>query len=72
MKKPIISLTLLFIQIVVAGQNVDFDKSNVSYKKGKLYIIEGKTTKNQEITLKVINYEDKAVLDEIVKKPVEK
>jgi hypothetical protein len=52
--------------------DVDFDQSNVPMKKGKLYIIEGKTVKNQEIILKVINYEDKAVLDEIVKKPIEK
>lgn len=52
--------------------DVDFDQSNVPLKKGKLYIIEGKTVKNQEIILKVINYENKAVLDEIVKKPVEK
>ncbi|WP_374172774.1 DUF4258 domain-containing protein [Flavobacterium tructae] len=48
--------------------DVDFDKSNVSVNKGKLYIIEGKTAKNQEIILKVINYEDKAILDEIIKK----
>ena len=52
--------------------DVDFDQSNVPLKKGKLYIIEGKTVKNQEIILKVINYEDKAILDEVVKKPVEK
>ncbi|OMQ09006.1 DUF4258 domain-containing protein [[Flexibacter] sp. ATCC 35103] len=48
--------------------DVDFDQSNVSFKKGKLYIIEGKTVKNQEVILKVINYENKAVLDEIIKK----
>ncbi|OXB00690.1 DUF4258 domain-containing protein [Flavobacterium pectinovorum] len=48
--------------------DVDFDQSNVPLKKGKLYIIEGKTVKNQEIILKVINYENKAVLDEIIKK----
>ena len=48
--------------------DVDFDQSNVTLKKGKLYIIEGKTAKNQEIILKVINYENKAVLEEIVKK----
>jgi hypothetical protein len=52
--------------------DVDFDQSNVPFKKGKLYIIEGKTAKNQEIILKVINFEDKAILDEIVKKPIEK
>ncbi|HEX9150944.1 MAG TPA: DUF4258 domain-containing protein [Flavobacterium sp.] len=48
--------------------DVDFDKSNVELKKGKLYTIEGKTTKNEEITLKVINYSDKAVLEDIIKK----
>lgn len=48
--------------------DVDFDKSNVPYKKGKLYIIEGKTKKNQEIIIKVINYENKAVLEDINKK----
>ena len=52
--------------------DVDFDQSNISVKKGKLYIIEGKTAANQEIILKVINYEKKAVLEEIIKKPVEK
>jgi len=48
--------------------DVDFDQSNVPVKSGKLYIIEGKTVKNQEIILKVINYENKAVLEDIVKK----
>ena len=48
--------------------DVDFDKSNMELKKGKLYIIEGQTTKKQEITLKVINYSDKAVLEDIIKK----
>lgn len=48
--------------------DVDFDQSNVPAKGGKLYIIEGKTVKNQEIILKVVNYENKAVLEEIVKK----
>lgn len=48
--------------------DVDFDNSNIPYKKGKLYIIEGKTKKNQQIIIKVINYDNKAVLDDIVKK----
>ncbi|WDF61993.1 DUF4258 domain-containing protein [Flavobacterium sp. KACC 22758] len=48
--------------------DVDFDQSNIPFKKGKLYIIEGKTAKNQEIILKVVNYEKKAVLEEIIKK----
>jgi hypothetical protein len=48
--------------------DIDFDQSNIEYKKGKLYVVEGKTLKNQKIILKVINYPEKAVLDEIIKK----
>ena len=48
--------------------DVDFDQSNIQIGNGKLYVIEGKTVKNQEIILKVINYLDKAVLDDIIKK----
>ncbi|HWS60519.1 MAG TPA: DUF4258 domain-containing protein [Flavobacterium sp.] len=48
--------------------DVDFDKSNIAVGSGKLYVIEGKTVQNQKITLKVINYSDKAVLDNIIKK----
>ncbi len=48
--------------------DVDFDQSNVEFKNGKIYVIEGKTVKNQEIILKVINYPEKAVLDDIIKK----
>lgn len=50
--------------------DVDFDKSNIKVEGGKLYIIEGKTSKNQEIILEVINYENKAVLKNIIKKQV--
>jgi hypothetical protein len=48
--------------------DVDFDKSNVKRQNGKLYIIEGKTTKNDTITLKVVNYPKKAVLEDIIRK----
>lgn len=48
--------------------DIDFDKSNVELKKGKLYIIEGKTIKNQKVILKVINYSDRALLEDIIKK----
>ncbi len=34
---------------------------------GKLYIIEGKTTKNQPINIEVVNYDDKAVLRDVKK-----
>lgn len=48
--------------------DVDFDQSNVPYKKGKLYVIEGQTIKKQEIIIKVINYPNKVVLEDITKK----
>jgi hypothetical protein len=48
--------------------DVDFDNSNIEVGNGKLYVIEGKTLKDQEITLKVINYSDRAVLQDIIKK----
>jgi len=48
--------------------DVDFDNSNIKVGSGKLYRIEGKTLKNQEITLEVINYSEKAVLKDIIKK----
>lgn len=48
--------------------DVDFDKSNIAVGTGKRYVIEGKTVKNQEVNLEVINYPEKAVLDAIVKK----
>ena len=48
--------------------DIDFDKSNIIVKKGKLYVIEGKTVKNQEIILEIINYENNAVLEDIIKK----
>jgi len=47
--------------------DVDFDNSNKVLKGGKLYTIEGKTTKNQPIVLEVINYKEKAVLVNIKK-----
>ncbi|WP_298117229.1 DUF4258 domain-containing protein [Flavobacterium sp.] len=48
--------------------DVDFDRSNISYQKGKLYVIEGQTTKKDTITLRVINYPSKAVLEDIIRK----
>jgi hypothetical protein len=48
--------------------DVDFDKSNKIYQKGKLYIIEGQTLNKDTITLRVINYPSKAVLEDIIRK----
>ncbi|WP_418262867.1 DUF4258 domain-containing protein [Flavobacterium faecale] len=49
--------------------DVDFDQSNTEFGKNtKLYVIEGKTTQNQEIILKVSNTAESATLEEIIKK----
>ncbi len=48
--------------------DIDFDKSKTDFGKTKSYIIDGKTMQNQSIQLLVTNYEDKAVLESIVKK----
>lgn len=49
--------------------DVKFDKSDTEFGKNiKIYIIEGKTLKGQEIILKVKNQEGKATLEEILKK----
>ena len=47
--------------------DVIFSKSNIPSGNGKLYVIEGKNSKNEEITLKVVNYADKALLKDIIK-----
>jgi hypothetical protein len=47
--------------------DVDFDKSNTEFRKAKVYVIEGKTVKNQAIILKISNSENKATLEEIIK-----
>lgn len=58
----------LDIKNTLTHGDVDFDKSNISYEKGKLYVIEGQTTKKEIIILRVINYENKAVLEDIIRK----
>ena len=56
------------IKNILTRGDVDFDKSNIIKNGGKLYTIYGKTTKNAEVTLEVINYDDKAVLKNIIRK----
>ena len=48
--------------------DVDFDKSNKDYRKGKIYIIEGKTASNEEITITMVNYSNKVLLEKVEKK----
>ena len=48
--------------------DVDFSKSNEAYRKGKIYVIEGKTSNNEEITITMVNYSNKVLLEKIEKK----
>ena len=57
----------LDIKNILTYGDVDFDKSNIIMKGGKLYTIYGKTTNSKDVTLEVINYSDKAVLKNIIK-----
>ena len=58
----------LDIKNTLTHGDVDFDKSNTKKDGGKLYIIEGQTSTGEPIELQVINYDKKAVLDNIIKK----
>ena len=59
----------LILEKTLKFGDVDFDKSDTEFgKKAKLYVIEGKTAKNVEIILTVKNEENKATLENIIKK----
>jgi hypothetical protein len=47
--------------------DVIFSKSNIPSGRGKLYVIEGKNSKNEAITLEVVNYAEKVLLKDITK-----
>jgi hypothetical protein len=55
------------IKAVLTNGDVDFSLSNKPMEGGKVYIIEGQTAKNITTTLQIINYENKAVLKDILK-----
>ena len=45
--------------------NVDFGKSNIKVKGGKLYIIEGQNQKKQKFNLYIVNNASKTLLQDI-------
>ena len=61
-------VTMTDVKNTLKYGDVDFDKSNIKYQTGKIYSIDGKTTNNIQITLEFINYPDKVVLKDIIKK----
>lgn len=56
------------IKNILSHGDVDFDKSNKPSEGGKIYVIHGEDKKEKEITLEVINYTDKVVLKNIIRK----
>lgn len=56
----------LDIKNILNDGDVDFDKSNIKQGSGKLYVIYGKTKTKKYLTLEIINYQDKAVLRNII------
>lgn len=60
-------LDTIDIQNTLRYGDVDFGLSNVPADGGKLYIVEGKTIKNQPIIIEVINFSDKVLLRDIKK-----
>lgn len=61
-------VTLEDIKMSLQHGDVDFGKSNEPYRKGKIYVIEGKTSKNEDITITMVNYTNKVLLEKIEKK----
>lgn len=53
------------IKMCLTYGDVDFGKSNVPEQNGKLYIIEGRNSKKEPITLEMINYSEKVVIKDI-------
>ena len=60
-------VTLDDVKVSMEHGDVDFSKSNKSIENGKLYIIEGRTIKNQNITIEMISYNDRVILKDIKK-----
>lgn len=61
-------VTLDDIKKTLRYGDVDFSKSNEPYKNGKIYVIEGKNAKSEEIIVTMVSYSSKVLLDKIEKK----
>jgi len=55
------------IRMCLTHGDVDFDKSNIVEQGGKLYVIEGQNTKNEPITVEMLNYSDKVTIKDVYK-----
>ena len=54
------------IKEILTNGDVDFSISNKPFEGGKVYINEGVTKKNVTTKLQIINYENKAILNDIL------
>ncbi|MFN3755610.1 MAG: DUF4258 domain-containing protein [Flavobacterium sp.] len=45
--------------------DVDFSNSNIKVGNAKRYVVEGKTTQKQPLTLQLLNFESKVLLEKI-------
>jgi len=59
-------LDTIDLQKIFRYGDVDFSKSNIPMEEGKYYLIKGKNDKQEIIFVEVINYENKAVLKDIL------
>ena len=61
-------VTMDDIQNTLKNGDVDFSKSNkINPGGGKIYIIEGRTLKNQPIVLEIVNKSERAILKDVKK-----
>ncbi|HLV51099.1 MAG TPA: hypothetical protein VKY44_03995 [Flavobacterium sp.] len=58
-------ITMEDIKMCLTYGDVDFSKSNVKEQNGKLYIIEGKNTRQEPITLEMINSTEKVIIKDV-------
>lgn len=58
-------ITMNDVKVCLTYGDVDFSKSNIAVKGGKLYIIEGQNTKKEPITIEMINYSGKVLIKDV-------
>lgn len=58
-------ITMNDVKVCLTYGDVDFSKSNIAVKGGKLYIIEGQNTKKEPITIEMINYTGKVLIKDV-------
>ncbi len=55
------------ITLSLTHGDVDFSRSNIQEGNGKVYIVTGRNSQNEEVELELLNYTDRVVLKSIKK-----